>query len=67
MPHPDPHGVQRFMRHRQGTFAPSEALGLVGYLRSVASIGVSGLPVARWFALAELIREAAAGRGDSGQ
>jgi len=52
-----PQEVEEFVRYRQGTFGPADVPGLIGFLRRLARIDVSALPLEQRLALAELIRE----------
>ena len=53
-----PAEVERFTAYRDGAFRPLDAIGMVGFLRSLARIDVSALAVDRRFMLAEVVREA---------
>jgi hypothetical protein len=55
-----PDEVGTFLRYRQGTIPPRETLTLVPFLRGLADIDVSALPVPDRIVLAEALREAVA-------
>ncbi len=55
-----PGEVEKFTRYRQGTFPPSETLGMVSFLRGLRRIDVTALPTVDRITLAEALREAVA-------
>ena len=53
-----PEEVESFVTIRQGTFSPSDTLGMMGFLRKLSKIDVSALPTRERLRLAEALRGA---------
>jgi hypothetical protein len=55
-----PEEVETYVRYRQGTFSPTETLGMAAFLRKLLRIDVTALPPVDRITLAEALREAVA-------